>query len=181
MSDGMSVWDSLTAAPHASYKLNMATSRVSHSLSETIGQPIRNDATRVATVPVASVASRLGNPTETAVGVGLQITGDAQGQALLILSWTHALKLVDLMIGEDPGTTANIGFEERSALAEAGNLALTSFLNALATSCSLPLRLLPSTPDVIVDRRERIVQLFLIHLASRKKDVAFRKRRCRVL
>jgi chemotaxis protein CheY-P-specific phosphatase CheC len=171
MDKNASVWDSLTAKPDTSLKLSLATARVSRSLSETIGQPIRNDAANVATLPIASVASRLGDPTETAVGVGLQIRGDAQGQALLILSWSDALKFVDLMMAEEPGTTTNMGFEERSALAEVGNLALASFLNVLATSDRLPLRLMPSTPDVIVDRRDRIVQLVLIHLTSRRSDV----------
>jgi chemotaxis protein CheC len=148
----------------------MAMERVSRSLSETMGQPIRHDAPRIETVPLASVASRIGDPGQRVVGVYLQIKGDAGGQALLVFSWDSALQFVDLMMGETPGTTSDVGFTERSVLAETGNLALTAFLNALAAWESLPQRLLPSTPDVLVDKLERVLNLALIS-AGRGDDV----------
>jgi chemotaxis protein CheY-P-specific phosphatase CheC len=64
-----------------------------------------------------------------------------------------------------------VGYAERSVLAEAGNLALTAFLNALATSARLPLRLQPSPPDVLVDDLERILNLALVSAAARGDDV----------
>jgi chemotaxis protein CheC len=145
--------------------------QVSRGLSGTIGQPIRHDAPRVETVPVARAAARIGDPGDKAVAIHLQIKGDARGQALLLLSWASALRFVDLMMGEAPGTSSNVGYAERSVLAEAGNLALTAFLNALATSARLPLRLLPSPPDVVVDDLERIMNLALVSAAARGDDV----------
>jgi chemotaxis protein CheC len=151
--------------------LDMAMERVSRGLSGTVGQPIRHDLPRVGTVPVASAAERIGDPKGKAVAVYLKIKGDARGQALLILSWDNALKFVDLMMDATPGTTSNVGFAERSALAEAGNLALTAFLNALATSARLPQRLMPSPPDVLVDELGRILNLAFVSGAVRGDDV----------
>ena len=105
------------------------------------------------------------------MAVYLQIKGDARGQALLIFSWASALKFVDLMMDATPGTASNVGYTERSVLAEAGNLAVTAFLNALAASARLPLRLQPSPPDVLVDDLERVLNLALMPIASRKDDV----------
>jgi chemotaxis protein CheC len=120
-------------------------------------------------VSVANAASRIGNPEERSVGVYMQIKGDARGQALLILSWDNALKLVDLMMDATPGTASNVGYTERSVLAEAGNLTLTSFLNALATWESLPQRLQPSPPDVLVDKLARVLNLALVSAAREDK------------
>jgi chemotaxis protein CheC len=156
------IWDSVTGGSHTRLWLDMAMKRVVQALSDTVGQPIYYSALRAETAPVAELVERIGEPEAKTVGVQLQIKGDARGQALLLFSWESALRLVDLLMEVPPGTTVNVGFAERTALAEIGNLALAHFLNALVAYSQLPRRLQPSPSNVLVDALETILRLALM-------------------
>jgi chemotaxis protein CheC len=80
------------------------------------------------------------------VMVYLGVEPPAAGHVLLALSEPAARDLIDLLLGQAPGTTATLGDLEISALAEAGNVAGSAFLGALADRAGL--RLLPRPPAV---------------------------------
>ena len=160
----------MTGGSHARLWLDMAMKRVTQALSDTVGQPIHHRALRAEVVPVAGVAGRIGDPKARTVGVQLQIKGDARGQALLLFPWEGALRLVDLLMEVPPGTTSDVGFAERTALAEVGNLAVAHFLNALVAYSQQPRRLQPSPSNVLVDTLEAILRLALMPVTIRGDD-----------
>jgi chemotaxis protein CheC len=113
---------------------------------------------------------QLGNPEREMVGVYLQMYGDGQGQALLVLSPDSALRLVNLM--EVPrGTTPGIGLDERAALAEFGNVAFSHFCSAVVSFADTPMQIRPSPPAVVVDMQGAIASLTAIPVAATSDKV----------
>ncbi len=168
--DEQGIWDSIVGDPYARLRLDMALKHVARALSDTVGQPIYHSALRAETTSVARLAERIGDPRAKTVGVQLQIKGDARGQALLLFPWEGALRLVDHLMEVPLGTTSDVRFEERTALAEVGNLAVAHFLNALVSYSQLPKRLQPLPSDVLVDTLETILRLALMPLTIRGND-----------
>ena len=165
-----SVWEKVVGGAHARLWLDMAMKRVTQALSDTVGQPIHYSALRAETTPVARIGKRIGGPEAKVVGVQLHIKGDARGQALLLFPWAGALRMVDLLTEVAPGTTSDVGFAERTALAEVGNLATAHFLNALVAYMQQPIRLQPEPSNVLVDTQEAILRLALMPVAIRGDD-----------
>ena len=170
MNQQQEIWTRLTQGAQPNPWLNLAMSRVARALSDVVGEPIRHGALRIGTVPVPEIARRAGDPKEKAAGVRLEIHGDAKGQALLLLPWPSALRLMDFLMEVPPGTTTDIRFAERTALAEVGNLALAHFLNAVVASEQMPHRLQPTSPSVLIDTLEKVLQLALMSVTIRGND-----------
>lgn len=122
---------------------------VSQNLSAMVGQPIQVRAPAVAVVPVETLADFVGGPATPVVGIYLGVSGDVQGHLILFLSEPEALKMADLLWGDPPGTAAGLVAGTLSALAEAGNVAGSAFLNTLADRSSL--RIVPYPPSVLMD------------------------------
>ena len=149
MSEQVVLLNDLVARHQTDELLALAMDNAARGLSEMLGRTITIDVPRVQTVPISRVTDHVGGPETDMVGVYLLIEGEMPGQAILMATLEDALRLVDLLMGEPEGTTRELGDLERSALAEAGNLTVSFFLNALANSIGLSSR--PSPPAVMVD------------------------------
>jgi chemotaxis protein CheC len=88
-----------------------------------------------------------GDPERAVVAIYLGIEGDLPGHILIAFSETMALGLVDMLLGQDVGTTTDLGELEISALAESGNVAGSFFLTTIADWSGLTL---PPTPPVVI-------------------------------
>lgn len=115
MNNQKAIWNSLINGSPARHKLHQVMNHVASGLSDVVGQPIINDAPRIEKAPINQVTARAGNPGAEMVGVHLAITGGLHGQAILILPVSSALNLVDLLMGDPPGTATELGKMERSA------------------------------------------------------------------
>jgi chemotaxis protein CheC len=114
-----------------------------------VGRTIEVSNPNLKLVPLLSISEILGGPEDDAVGIYLRFEGDMLGQIMMIMPYSKALELVDLLMETPPGTTQHFGRLERSALGELGNLCGTFFLNSLAKLSHASLR--PSPPAVMVD------------------------------
>ena len=101
----------------------------------------------------------LGGPENEAIGVYLRAEGDISGKIMLVIPYDKALELVDLLIGNPPNTTQELGSFERSALAEVGNQTGTFFINSLSSLTGLDVR--PSPPAVMVDMVGAILDIIV--------------------
>jgi chemotaxis protein CheC len=122
---------------------------VAHNLGNMTRRSIKIDNLRIETVPINRLRACSDNPEAEAVGIYLLINGDLSGEAILILCPDQAMNLADSLLEARPGATARLNELECSALSEFGNLALSSFLNAVADLTRVPLRL--STPAIVSD------------------------------
>ncbi len=78
------------------------------------------------------------------------------------------MSLVDLLMGEEPGTTTGITEMEASALGEMGNIMGSFYLNALGDASGLVL--LPSPPAVIMDMAGSILDVALADILQESDD-----------
>jgi chemotaxis protein CheC len=171
MSEQAGDWSPLITGWRAKHWLGITMGRVAHSLTDMVGRTISNTPPHVETLPITQVAARFGDPGAKVVGIYLQIEGDLRGRALLILPMSSALDLIDRLMDAPAGTTTRVGLEERSALAEVGNLTLSCFLNAVASLTEMPKRLRPSPPAVMVDVLGAILNLVVAPVALRSDEV----------
>jgi len=118
-------------------------------LSTMIGTNLRVDNPCVKMINVKEIPVALGGPENEAVGIYLKSEGDMSGHFMLVIPYIKALELVDMLMEVPPGTTAELGSLERSALAEVGNLTTAFFLNAVAALTGVAAR--PTPPAVMVD------------------------------
>jgi chemotaxis protein CheC len=124
-------------------------SQAAEGFSGMIGTAVKVSPPRVRLVPMEQVSHLLGGPENEAVGIYLRAQGDIPGQMMLVLAYPQALDLVDLILGQAPGSTSTLGAMERSVLGELGNLTGSFFLNAMAAFSGFSVR--PSPPAVMVD------------------------------
>ena len=166
------IWERIVSEPASDALLNVAMKRLSRALSDMIGYSIRYQRIQIETVPIAQVAMRLGDPECEMVGIYLQLYGSGHGQALFVLSMDSALTLVDLLEtprGPVPGP--GIGLNERAALAELGNVALSHFCNAVVSFADTPAQIRPSPPAVVVDMQGAIASLAVMPSAATGDEV----------
>ncbi len=136
-----------TTAPQG--LLHAAMRHTASSLGDMVNHAFSLKNLKVETLPLSQLGMAAENPETETVGVYLLMGDDLPGEAILILSLADAMYLADWLLEERPGTTTHLGELECSALAEAGNQVLSSFLNALAEFTGTPLRLSP--PALMVD------------------------------
>jgi chemotaxis protein CheC len=130
------------------------------------GRPITLDGLDVETIPL-NYLTELSNllELEEAVGIYLLLTDEElSGEAILILQPDDAKVLVDWLLEEPTGTARRLDDMAFSALAEFGNQTLSSFLNTLADTTGMTLRLSP--PSVIVDTMTVIFQAVAMSAAT---------------
>ncbi len=172
MNGQKAIWNRLITGPRSEYMLRAAMWRVAHGLSSIVGRTISNDEPQIKRVPISQVTAHASGPEAERVGVYLVLQDGLHGQTILILPLVCALRLVDLLLGEQPGTTTDLGVIERSALAEVGNLAVSSFLNTVAAHNPETSNLLrPSPPAVMVDMLGAILNVIITPIAAVRDDL----------
>lgn len=144
--------------------LQAAMEHAAQGLSDMAGRSITIEAPHVEKLPINQVAAHAGSPETEIVGIYLLASGDFAGQVILMLPLAEALYLVDLLLGNPPGTTDELGEMEISALAEAGNLTTAYFLNELAVQATISSR--PSPPAVLVDMLGAVMDVITTPVAS---------------
>lgn len=152
----LELWSKIITGTHPNGMLRLAMRHVGYRLSDILKRPIKISNMCIETVTINELMMIAGDPEAETVGIYLLSGDDLPGQAVLMLSASDAMYMTDWLLEVRPGTTTKLGQLEYSALAEAGNLTLAAFLNALADFTDSQLRLSP--PAVAVDTLATIVQ-----------------------
>ncbi len=137
-------------------------------LSEMVDQEIDMNAVSARQIPVDEVPDLFGGREKVAVAVYLAVTGATEGHMFLVYPPDTAMSLVDLLMGEEPGTTKEITEMEASALGEMGNIMGSFYLNALSDASGLIL--MPSPPAVIMDMAGAILDVALADILMESDD-----------
>lgn len=114
------------------------------------------DTPAVTFLPLNVVPGIAGGPESVVTAVYLGVEGDVTGHLMLLFTADSACAMVDLLLEQPPGTTADLDGLALSALAEAGNICGSGFLNAMANRTGLCI--IPTTPAVISDMAGAILQ-----------------------
>ena len=153
--------ETITTDQHLHHLLKiMANDGIRHAaegFSGMIGETVTVAEPDVQLVPLSQIAALIGGPEQEAVGIYLQSHGELTGQIMLVVAYETALELVDLLMGNPPGTTQTLGRMERSALQEVGNLTGSFFLNSVSRRTGHTTT--PTPPAVMVDMVGAIIDI----------------------
>ncbi len=95
------------------------------------------------------------------------------GHTLMMMSMETAHRLVDILVGQTPGTTTELDEMGRSCLQETGNIISSSFVNSWAKWLDITTE--PGAPNVLVDHPESIMQSVLVEQAMAGDEVFMAK------
>lgn len=152
----LQLWSRLINEVQSAEWLHLAMRHVAHVLSDMVKRSIRVHTLQTELISLNKLTLTVGDPETEVLAVFFSIGDDLPGQAVLMLSLDDAMYLTDWLLELRPGTTTLLDQWEYSALAETGNIMLSSFLNTLAEFSQSPLRLSP--PMVMVDMPATILQ-----------------------
>lgn len=141
----------------------------SASLAEMTAGRIRLSAPKLLCLPLNLVPSLTGGPEQVVVAVYVAMGGDLSGHVMLFFEEEKALLLADLLFGYPAGTTRSLGPLELSAIAEAGNICVSSFMNAVADVAGL--KVIPTVPAVVMDMAGAILQSVVADLYQNGDEV----------
>jgi len=146
----------------------LAVRKAGKSVEMMSASAITMDVISVGVAPTSSLAELAGNPEDMVVGVYIEVLGDLPGHAMLIFGFDSATSLVDVIIGQKPGTTKYMDEMEMSVIQEVGNIVTSSYLNTLADfyGCAM----LPSPPSLAMDMAGAIIDSILINTGHYDDD-----------
>ncbi len=149
--------------------VGQGTQNAVSGLSQMVGVNIKITALDLKVIPVANAADLVGGAENEVVVIYVGIVGGASGHIMLVYPLPIAYGLVDMMMGEAPGTTQELGEMEASALQEMGNITGTFFLNSVAENTGLTL--MPTPPTVMVDMAGAIIDAALAEIMEKREEM----------
>ncbi len=138
-------------------------------LATMVNREIRMSSLSLKQVPASEAPNLVGGADKMVIGIYLAFEGDATGHLMLVHQPDVALAIIDMLLGNAPGTTGDLNEMEQSALGEMGNIIGSSFLNAIADALGLSLR--PSPPEVILDMAGAILDVAFAEILQQSDDV----------
>ena len=139
------------------------------SLSDFMGVDIKVTAIDLKIIPVTQIADLVGGVENEVIVSYVAMTGGATGHIMLIYPIPVAFGLIDILLGEEPGTTDDLGELEYSALQEMGNVTASFFMNSVADNTSI--RQMPSPPTVMMDMVGAILDVALIDVMMDRDEM----------
>lgn len=128
---------------------NMGAGHAATALSQMTNTRIMISVPRLQVVPLEEVPDVMGRADEVVAAVLMHMLGDLTGRTLLIFPRNAAMRLAEMLLRREEGTTHVFGELEQSAIKEAGNILSAAYMNAL--SDFMGLMLLPSVPSLVID------------------------------
>ncbi len=143
----------------------------SQALSKWFGSSVRLRTDGFVDVPLDELESMLGHPEEPVAALRMNVTGDFQAESLLGFPEPVALSLIDLLMGQELGTTKRLDDAGRSCLQETANIVSSAYVNSL---CSwLGVSAVPQSPQYQFDLAAAVVAPILLEQAQVSDTVLF--------
>ena len=149
--------------------VNKAVANSISGLSGMIGQQMNATSLKAGRIKANVVVDILGGMDAITVGVYLGFQGSATGHMILAYHPKTAFEFIDLLMGQDQGTTNQLGDMEQSALQEMGNIMGGFFLNCIADANGLHLS--PTPPVTMIDNAANIVDIAMAGALRDNEDV----------
>jgi chemotaxis protein CheC len=128
---------------------NIGAGHAATALSQLTNSRIMVEVPRLQIARVEEVPELVGTGDEVVAAVLMHMLGDLSGRTLLILPWSTALGLAEILLNRPRGTLTELDTMGQSAVKEAGNILSAAYMNAL--SDFMGMMLLPSVPHLVVD------------------------------
>ena len=128
---------------------NVGAGHAATALSQLTNRRIMIDVPKVQICSIEEASAAVGTDSPVVAAVLMHVLGDLTGRSLLLFDKDCALRLTDMLLAREPGTTRVFGELEQSAVKETANILTGAYLNGL--SDLLGLMLIPSVPSLAVD------------------------------
>jgi len=161
------VYDETLNGSEQAAVLRKGVSNAVAGLSQMVGKDIKIASINLRKVLVREIPELFGGPQEMMVGVYLAICGNTNGHMIAIYEPQTAFDLVDLLLGQAPGTTKELSDMEQSVLGEVGNIMGSFFLNHLANTTGQALQ--PSPPAVLMDMAGAILEVATVSVLEQSE------------
>lgn len=140
---------------------NIGAGNAATALAQLINAKVEMNVPRVKILPFDAVPDLVGGADRPIIGVYLNVGGSVSSNILFMLPIEEAVILVDLLMGQETGTTRADHLEEMelSALREMGNIIAATYLNALAVFTGLTF--VPSVPALAIDMAGSVLDAIL--------------------
>jgi len=139
------------------------------ALTDMSGQQIHAELVKAYKIDVTAIPDALGGADKVAVAVLLGIEHIPSFHIALVHSPAAAFTVVDIMLGNPPGSTTGLGELELSTLGEMGNIMGTFFLNKIGNTTGYQLR--PTPPSVRMDMTGAVLDYAIASLMMETDEV----------
>ncbi len=161
----------LTEAQRARWD-DLMRAAVDHSitgLTAMAGSQISVSEIKSETVEVTNIPEKLGGAGKITVGILLAVEEKPGFHMALLHSPEAAFLIIDILLGEEPGTTTELGELELSTLGEMGNIMCSFFLNTMGDHTGI--QLLTTPPTVRQDMTGAVLDYILAEIMMETDEV----------
>jgi len=148
---------------------NIGAGHAATALSQMIGGTIMISVPTINISRLEEIPPQVAEPDEPVAAVLMHMLGDLTGRTMLVFPRASALRLAELMLHREAGTSDELGEMEQSALKEAGNILSSAYMNALSEF--MHLMLIPSSPSLAVDMSTAVLTTAYLQFSSQKDYV----------
>ncbi|MFY9440545.1 MAG: chemotaxis protein CheC [Tepidanaerobacteraceae bacterium] len=149
---------------------NIGAGNAATALSMMLSKKITIKVPQVKIIPFDEVSDSVGGPEKLVVGIFLRISGDIDGNILIVISEKDAYTLAKTLLNYNRDINRDFSDLEESALNELGNIIGSSYVTALSELTNLSLRI--SVPSMAFDMAGAIIS-FPLSLYGFLGDTAF--------
>ncbi|GJM26005.1 MAG: hypothetical protein DHS20C16_24200 [Phycisphaerae bacterium] len=143
----------------------------SQALSKWFNAGVRLRTDEFVEVPLDDLESILGNPEEPVAALRMPVTGGFEAESLLAFSEPVALSLIDLLMGQELGTSKELDEAGRSCLQETANIVSSSYVNSMCDW--LGVSATPQSPHYQYDLAAAVIAPVLLEQAQVSDTVLF--------
>jgi len=144
--------------------------KASRALSKWFRRGVRITTEGFEKTPISQISESLMETAEQeVVALHMRLEGELRGHVLLCFPLDTAMTLVDVLMGQPPGTTTELGEMEQSCLQETANILSSSFVNSIAGW--LGISAIPGAPQFAMDMACAVLEPVLIEQAMVSDEI----------
>ncbi|EHR77517.1 chemotaxis protein cheC [Thermococcus litoralis DSM 5473] len=141
---------------------NIGASHAADALSQIINKPVTIKVPNMKVSTIKYLPTEVGEDIKAIVYVGLG--GDFNGHAFFVTDIQDAMKVYDIMLGQEIGSTKDMDEMVQSAIMEIGNILISAFANALSQFLGIVIEQTP--PQLAIDFIPAVLNLAIVDVAQ---------------
>ena len=141
------------------------------ALSQLVDRPVALQVPTIAVIDLSDVPYVFGGPSQVVCAVYARLLGDIGGGILFLSTEEAALSLVDLLRGNETGTTQNLDVDEEEVLSNATAILIAAYLAAIARMAGL--NVLSAAPVLAFDMAGAILAAVASEVDMRAEQAVF--------
>lgn len=116
---------------------NIGLGNAATALADLLNKKVEIAVPEACFVDLEGIMAKFDDLGELAACINLEVQGDVRGTIVFVFTQKCILKLIDMLMGQEIGTTMELDFMGESAAMEIGNILSGSFMNAIGSMTGL--------------------------------------------